>query len=72
MQNVDPFLFRDEIWSSDTEDLEMLGFFKIETIRKKNWNTARVLAKQKLYIETLFNEKTQINIKHRRLQMWIA
>jgi len=30
------FLFRDEIWSSDTEDLEMLGFFKIETIRKKN------------------------------------
>jgi hypothetical protein len=35
MQNVDPFLFRDEIWSSDTEDLEMLGFFKIETIRKK-------------------------------------
>jgi hypothetical protein len=47
MQNVDPFLFRDEIWSSDTEDLEMLGFFKIETIRKKIWNTARVLAKQK-------------------------
>ena len=69
MQNVDPFLFRDDIWSSDTEVLKMLGFLKIETIRKKFGNTARVLAKQKVYIETLFNEKTQIKIKHRRLQM---